>query len=103
MARKVHRVVSRAVETPVDVPKQEERKLNLHLTGFEAKEGETKNELVQRLNTEQLQGQMKLRVKVVATKRQRHATSRASTSTASTRLGTVLLKFATNEDRQFAL
>jgi hypothetical protein len=34
------------VETLVDAPKQEERKLNLHLTGFGAKEGETEKELV---------------------------------------------------------
>jgi len=46
MAKNVRQVVSRAVETLVDVPKQEERKLDMHLTGFEAKEGETKNELV---------------------------------------------------------
>jgi hypothetical protein len=34
------------VETLADAPKQEERKFNLRLTGFEAKEGETENELV---------------------------------------------------------
>jgi hypothetical protein len=34
------------METLVDAPKHEERKLNLHLTGFEAKEGKTKKELV---------------------------------------------------------
>jgi hypothetical protein len=39
-------VVSQAVETLADVPKQEERKLNLCLIGFETKEGETKKELV---------------------------------------------------------
>ncbi len=44
------------METLVDTPKQEERKLNLRFTGFEAKEGETENELVQQLNTELLQG-----------------------------------------------
>jgi hypothetical protein len=83
MAKNVHQVVSRAVETLADAPKQEERKLNLRLTGFEAKEGETKNELVQWLNIELLQGQMRLCVKVVAAKRQRPTTSRASTSTTS--------------------
>jgi hypothetical protein len=36
MAKNVHQVVSRAMETLVDAPKQEERKLNLHLIGFEA-------------------------------------------------------------------
>jgi len=46
MAKSVHQVVNRAVETLADVPKQEERKLNLRLIGFEAKEGETENELV---------------------------------------------------------
>jgi hypothetical protein len=68
MAKNVRQVVSRAVETLADAPKQEERKLNLRLTGFEVKEGETENELVQRFNTELLQGQMRLRVKVIAAK-----------------------------------
>jgi outer membrane receptor for ferrienterochelin and colicin len=54
MAKNVHQVVNRGVETLVDVPKQEEQKLNLRLTGFEAKEGETEKELVQQLNTELL-------------------------------------------------
>jgi hypothetical protein len=53
------------VETLVDAPKQEERKFNLHLISFEAKEGEIENKLVQQLNIELLQGQMRLRVKVV--------------------------------------
>jgi hypothetical protein len=61
MAKNVRQVVSRAVETLACAPKQEERKLNLHLTGLEAKEGETKKELVQQFNTELLQGQMRLR------------------------------------------
>ncbi len=56
MAKNVRQVVNQAVETLADMPKQEERKLNLHLTGFEAKEGETEKELVQRLNTKLLQG-----------------------------------------------
>jgi hypothetical protein len=42
------------VETLADAPKQEEHKLNLRLTGFEVKEGETENELVHRLNIELL-------------------------------------------------
>jgi len=65
MTKNVRQVVSRGVETLVDTPKQEQRKLNLCLTGFEAKEGETNKELVQRLNKELLQGQMRLRAKVV--------------------------------------
>ncbi len=40
-----------SVETLADMPKQEERKFNLRLTGFEAKEGETEQELVQQINT----------------------------------------------------
>jgi hypothetical protein len=36
---------------------------------FEAKEGETEKELVQRFNTELLQGQMKLRIKVITAMR----------------------------------
>ncbi|CAK9881001.1 unnamed protein product [Sphagnum jensenii] len=51
IAKNVHQVVNQAVETLVDASKQEERKLNLRLTGFETKEGETKKELVQQLNT----------------------------------------------------
>jgi hypothetical protein len=34
------------VETLADTPKQEEHKLNLRLTSFEVKEGETEKELV---------------------------------------------------------
>jgi len=51
MAKNVCQVVNQAVETLADAPKQEERKFNLRLTGFEAKEGETRKELVQQLNT----------------------------------------------------
>jgi len=54
MVKNVRQVVNRAVETLANAPKQDERKLNLHLIGFEAKEGKTENELVQRLNTELL-------------------------------------------------
>ncbi len=48
MAKNVCQVVSWAVETLANVPKQEEWKLNLCLTGFEAKEGEIEKELLQR-------------------------------------------------------
>jgi hypothetical protein len=54
MAKNVHQVVSQAVETLVDTPKLEEHKFNLRLMGFKAKEGETKKELVQQLNTKLL-------------------------------------------------
>ncbi len=59
------------METLVNAPKQDERKLNLRLTDFEAKEGEgeIEKELVQRLNTKLLQGKMRLRIKVVAAMR----------------------------------
>jgi hypothetical protein len=46
MAKNVHQVVSRVVETLANAPKHEEHKLNLRLTGFKAKEGETEKELV---------------------------------------------------------
>ncbi|CAK9867724.1 unnamed protein product [Sphagnum jensenii] len=46
MARNMRQVVSSTVETLADAPKQEEHKFNLRLTGFEAKKGETENELV---------------------------------------------------------
>jgi len=39
-------VVNQVVETLANAPKQEERKLNMRLIGFEAKEGKTKIELV---------------------------------------------------------
>jgi len=65
MAKNMHQVVSWAVETLADASKQEECKLNLCLTGFEAKEGETEKEPVQRLNIKLLHDQMKLRTKVV--------------------------------------
>jgi len=47
MAKNVRQVDSWVVETLADAPKQEECKLNLHLMGFEAKEGEIEKELVQ--------------------------------------------------------
>ncbi len=87
------------METLVDTPKQQERKLNLHLIGFKAKEGEIEKKLVQRLNTKVLQGQIKLRAKVIVATRQRPVTTQASTSTVKMRPGTVLLKFATSKDR----
>ncbi|CAM6022503.1 unnamed protein product [Sphagnum balticum] len=71
--------------------------------GFEAKEGETKKELVQRFNTELLQGQMKLRAKVIVAMRQQLATTRAFALTASAHLGVMLLKFTSSEDRQTTL
>jgi hypothetical protein len=39
MAKNMRQVVSRAMETLANVPKQEEHKLNLRLMGFKAKEG----------------------------------------------------------------
>jgi hypothetical protein len=57
------------VDTLADAPKQEEHKFNLRFMGFEAKEGEIEKELVQWLNTELLQGQMRLCAKVIATTR----------------------------------
>jgi hypothetical protein len=85
MAKNVLQVVNQVVETLTDMPKQEECKFNLRLTSLEAKEGETKKKLVQRLNTELLQGQMKLRAKVIVATRQWPMTTRASTSTAGVR------------------
>jgi hypothetical protein len=71
--------------------------------GFEAKEGETEKELVQRLNTELLQGQMRLHIKVVTTTRQRFVITRASTQIVGMHPNKMLLKFAINEDHQGAL
>jgi len=85
------------------MPKQRECKFNLRLTSFEAKEGETEKELVQRFNTELLQHQMRLHAKVVIATGQRFATVWASTSAASARPGAVLFKFTMNENRQATL
>jgi hypothetical protein len=103
MAKNVRHVVSRVVETLANAPKQEEHKLNLRFMGFEAKKGEINKELVQRFNTELLQGQMRLCAKVVVATQQWLATVWASTSVTSACPGVVLLKFATNEDHQAAL
>ncbi len=51
MAKNVYQVVSQPVETLADAPEKEEHKFNTRLTRFEVKEGETKKELMQRLNT----------------------------------------------------
>ncbi len=98
IAKNMRQVVNRAVETLADTPKQEEHKLNLHLTSFEAKEGETEKELVQRFNIKLLQGQMRLHTKVVATTWQQLAITWASALTASARPDAMVLKFVTNED-----
>jgi hypothetical protein len=71
MAKNVRQVVNQVVETLADTSKQEKCKLNLHFTGIEAKEGETEKELVQRLNTKVLQGQMRLCAKVIVATWQR--------------------------------
>jgi hypothetical protein len=103
MVKNMCQVVSGAMETLTDAPKQEEHKLNLCLTGFEAKEGETEKELVQQFNTELLRGQMGLHAKVIAATQQWLATAQASTLTTSACPSAILLKFVTSEDRQAAL
>ncbi len=60
IAKNVRQVVSWAMETLVNVPKQEEHKFNLRLIGFDVKEGEIEKKLVQRLNTELFHGLMRL-------------------------------------------
>jgi hypothetical protein len=47
IAKNVRHMVSQAVETLANAPKLEECKLNLRLTGFEAKEDDIEKELVQ--------------------------------------------------------
>jgi hypothetical protein len=96
MAKNVRQVISRAVETLVDTPKQKERKLNPRLMSFKAKEGEIEKEPVQWLNIELLQGQMRLCAKVVATMWQQVAIVWAYALAVGTRPNTVLLKFAMN-------
>ncbi len=58
---------------------------------------------MQWFNIELLQGQMRLRAKVIATTQQQLAATWTSALATGVRLGIVLLKFATNEDRQAAL
>ncbi len=70
----------------------------MHLMGVEAKEAKTKKELVQRLNTKLLQGQMKLHAKVVTTTQQRPAVAWASTSAMGVHPDVMLLKFVTSKD-----
>ncbi len=91
------------METLADAPRQEERKFNLCLMGFEGKEGEIENKLVQRLNIELLQGQMRLHAKVIAATWQRLVTTWVSALVAGACLNVVLFKFATNKDRQVVL
>ncbi len=86
------------METLVDAPKQEERKFNLRLTGFEAKECETKKELVKQLNTKLLQGQMKLRTKVITATWQRPTVVWAFALTVGARLDIMMPKFVMNKD-----
>jgi hypothetical protein len=59
--------------------------------------------LVQRLNTELLQVQMRLLANVVIAMWQWHATTRASTPTANALLNAVLLKLAMIKDHQATL
>jgi hypothetical protein len=91
------------METLANTPKQEEHKLNLRLTGFEAKEGETEKELVQWFNTELLEGQMKLCTKLVIATWQETVITWTSTLAISVRPDAVLLKFTRSEYRQVAL
>ncbi len=79
IAKNVRHMVSQAVETLANAPKLEECKLNLRLTGFEAKEDDIEKELVQWLNTKLLEGQIRLHAKVVVATRQWPATTWAST------------------------
>jgi hypothetical protein len=65
MAKNVCQVISRAMETLANAPKQEECKFNLRFMSFKATEGETEKELVEQFNTKLLQGQMRLHAKVI--------------------------------------
>jgi len=99
MAKNVRQVVSRAVETLMTCPNKRSASSTYASRALRLKKAKLKMNWC----SGSTQGQMRLRVKVVAAKRQRPTTSRASTSTTSTRPGTVLLKFVTREDRQATL
>ncbi len=103
IAMNMRQVVSRVVETLGNAPKHEECQLNLCLTAFEAKEDEIEEELVHWFTRELLQGQMKLHAKVIATTRQRPATTQASASTIGVCFSVMFLKFPTSKDHQAAL
>ncbi len=67
------------------------------------KEGEIEKELVQQVNIEMLQGQMKLHAKVIVATWQQFVIARASISAVGTCTGMVLFKFVISEDYQATL
>jgi hypothetical protein len=91
MAKNVCQVVSQAVETLVDAPKEGECKFNLCFTGFKAKEGETEKELVQWPNEVARQGYSRHTTTI--------AIARASAPMVVVCPSMVLFKFATRKDR----
>jgi hypothetical protein len=104
VARGIRKELKAATQAFADVPAQEARKHNLRITRFEAKDGETAESLLQHVRTELLEQKMCLRVELVSATRIRPANmGRATTSGSEARPESVLLKFATAEDRQAVL
>ncbi len=75
------------------------RSCNARIIRFDETEGETAQQLLDKVNSQVLQGQMKLAIKVVAAVRQ-PISRRAETKPGTAHKRTVLVTFATAEDRK---
>jgi hypothetical protein len=72
---------------------------NAHIIRFDETEGETTQQLLDKVNSQVLQGQMKLAIKAVAAVRQ-PISRRVETKPGTVHTQAVLVTFATSEDRK---
>jgi len=75
------------------------RSYNARIIRFDEIEGETAQQLLDKVNSQYLQGQMKLAIKVVAIVRQ-PISKRAETKLGTIHTRAILVTFATAEDRK---
>jgi hypothetical protein len=75
------------------------RSCNARIIRFDEIEGETTQQLLDKVNNQVLQGQMKLAIKVVVAMRQ-PISRRAETKPGTIHTRTVLVTFATTEDKK---
>ncbi len=75
------------------------RSCNAHIIRFDETEGETAQQLLDKVNSQVLQGQMKLAIKAMATVRQ-PISKRTETKPGTTHKQVVLVIFAIAEDRK---
>jgi hypothetical protein len=75
------------------------RSYNAHIIRFDETEGETTQQLLDKVNSQVLQGQMKLAIKAVVVVRQ-PINRRAETKPGIVRTRAILVTFATTEDRK---